>query len=133
MHDKTILVIDDNPFILHLVRDILRKSGYQTLVSGTGMGGIKLALDKQPDLIILDRKLRDVSGHHVLEAIKQDKRARDIPVTMLSSVNTRQEILRSWTLGANDYIVKPFKIHTLLDKVHRLVGASGRDERYYFI
>lgn len=133
MHDKTILVIDDNPFILHLVRDILRKSGYQTLVSSTGEGGIKLATEKYPDMIILDRKLQDISGHEVLETVRKDKRACDIPVTMLSSINARHEILRSWTLGANDYIVKPFNIHTLLDKVHRQIGFSEHEERYYYI
>lgn len=133
MNDKTILVIDDNPFILHLVRDILSKSGYQTLTCSTGKGGIKLALEKLPDLIILDRKLKDISGHEVLRTIKKDKRARSIPVTMLSSINMRNEILRSWTLGANDYIVKPFNIYTLLEKVDRLTGISLCEKGYHVL
>lgn len=134
MHDKTILVIDDNQFILWLIRDILKKQGYNIVTAGSGMTGLKIANTLYPDLIILDRVLKDIAGDQILEIVKRQKETRSIPVTMLSSISDRQQVMKSWTLGANDYIVKPFNIQTLIEKVQRIIGPSGDIlDRYYYV
>lgn len=134
MNDKTVLVIDDNQFILWLVRDILRKRGYNIVTAGSGMSGLKIANTLYPDLIILDRRLQDIAGDQILEIVKRQKETSSIPVTMLSSISDRQQVMKSWTLGANDYIVKPFNIQTLIEKVERIIGPSQNAfDRYYYV
>lgn len=134
MKDKTILVIDDNQFILWLVRDILYKRGYHVVTASSGMTGLKIANTQPLDMILLDRRLQDLGGDQVLKIVKRQEETKFIPVAMLSAISDREQIMQTWTLGANDYIVKPFTIQTLVDKVERII--SPRDEendRYYYV
>lgn len=134
MNDKTILIIDDNQFILWLVRDILHKRGYHVVTASSGMTGLKIANTQPLDMILLDRRLQDLAGDQILKIVKRQEETQFIPVTMLSSINDRQQILQTWTLGANDYIVKPFTIQTLVDKVERIIGpCSTGEERYHYV
>lgn len=134
MHGKTILVIDDNQFILWLIRDILRKQGYNIVTASSGITGLKIANTLSPDLIILDRRLHDITGDQILKIVKRQKETRSIPVTMLSSISDRQQVMKSWTLGASDYIVKPFNIRTLIEKVERIIDPSkDKLDRYYYV
>ena len=134
MQPKTILVIDDNQFILKLVSDILDRCGYIVFAAQTGLGGYEIACNEQPDLIILDRRLDDVTGDSVLKNIKKNEKTRTIPVTILSAENHYNEIIKSIALGAEDYIVKPFKQGTLLRKVERLLRKSrGTHTEYVYL
>ncbi len=134
MHGKTILVIDDNQFILWLIRDILRKQGYNIVTASSGITGLKIANTLSPDLIILDRRLHDITGDQILKIVKRQKETRSIPVTMLSSISDRQQVMKSWTLGASDYIVKPFNIRTLIEKVEHIIDPSkDKLDRYYYV
>ena len=134
MNDTTILVIDDNQFILWLIRDILQKHGYRIRTASSGREGLRIAHKEHPDLIILDRILRDVSGDSILQHLKGHEDTRHVPIAMLSSVNNRQKVMESWSMGANDYIVKPFTIDTLTDKVRRMLAIYDQgNQKYYFV
>lgn len=133
MQPQTILVIDDNQFILTLISDILSRYGYIVFTASTGLGGYKVACDQHPDLIILDRRLEDIGGHKVLQKIKDNDFTHEIPVTMLSGENHYREILESFALGAEDYIVKPFQQGTLTRKVERLLRKSRQRREFVYI
>lgn len=133
MQPQKILVIDDNQFILHLVSDILGRYGYIIFTARTGKGGYEVACKQHPDLIILDRRLDDIGGHKVLKQIKDNEVTHNIPVTMLSSENQDREILKSLALGAEDYIVKPFKQATLTRKVERLLRKTRGKREFVYI
>ncbi len=134
MNDTKILVIDDNQFILWLIRDILHKHGYRIMTASSGREGLRIAHRETPDLIILDRILRDISGDTVLEHLKDHEDTRHVPIAMLSSVNDRERVMESWSKGANDYIVKPFTINTLTEKVRRMLAIYDQgNQKYYFV
>lgn len=141
MYPQTILVIDDNLFLLRLIRDILDKQGYITFTAQTGKAGLEIALSQTPDLIILDRKLGDIHGLDILEKVKSNSRLCSTPVIILSSENREAEIMKSLSLGANDYMVKPFQSNTLMRKAKRLLSQpmqnpvpnTRREERYYYV
>ncbi|MCB9983556.1 MAG: response regulator [Rhodospirillales bacterium] len=131
MPPQKILVIDDNAFVLRLVRDILDRYGYIVFTASTGLGGYEVACNEHPDLIILDLRLEDIGGLKVLHKIKDNKVTDSIPVAMLSSDNHYHEILKSMSFGAEDYIVKPFKEKTLTRKVARLLTKHPPKKREF--
>ncbi|MCB1532998.1 MAG: response regulator [Alphaproteobacteria bacterium] len=137
MSVKHILVIDDNEFMLKLIRDILEKYGFITFTAKTGVGGYKVACEYNVDLIVLDRRLQDIDGHEVLGKLKSNSTTSRIPVAMLSSENHRSQILKSLALGAEDYIVKPFKSSTLIHKTQRLLnkptGDTTHPKEFYYV
>lgn len=118
---RKILVIDDNLFILNLIKNILRSSETILSTSQSGEEGYELACLQHPDIIILDRRLEDTNGDQILQRIKSNPETADIPVAMISSDDNDQNIMQSLNFGANDYIVKPFNAETLISKVHHLI------------
>ena len=132
--EKKILVIDDNLFILNLVKDILRIPNSKLLTTESGKQGYEIACKEHPDVILLDRRLKDQSGYEFLNKLKGNPETRDIPVTMISSDDEKRHIEGSIAHGAEDYIVKPFNINTLRSKVERLIRVGSiHDDRYYYI
>lgn len=131
---RKILVIDDNLFILNLVKNLLRSPDVILTTSLSGEEGYELACMQKPDVIILDRRLKDISGNEILQQIKNNPKTQDIPVAMISSDNNDQHILQSLGLGAADYIVKPFNANTLISKVKRLIENGSSDLKgFYFV
>jgi len=131
---RKILLIDDNPFILELVKNMLRGEDAILLTTPSGAIGYEMACEEQPNLIILDRKLKnDENGDDILCQIKANMRTRNIPVTMLSGDDNKELIKKSIAYGAEDYIIKPFSIKTLKEKIERLtrIGSVYNDPHYY--
>lgn len=111
---KTILLIEDNIDILENLSEYLELQGYKTLTADNGKKGIQLAHEFTPDLIICDVLMYDMNGHEVLLLLKNAPQTRHIPFifsTSLSESIDREETLK---LGADDYIVKPYHLETLL-------------------
>jgi len=129
---RKILVIDDNLFILNLIKNILRSPETILSTSQSGEEGYELACMQKPDVIILDRRLEDTSGNQILQRIKSNPKLEDIPVAMISSDDNDKHILQSLAFGANDYIVKPFNAKTLTLKVKRLIENGGKDHDGFF-
>ncbi|MFK7839610.1 MAG: two-component system response regulator [Bdellovibrionales bacterium] len=131
---KKILIIDDNLFILNLVKNILRSPNSIISTSLTGEEGYELACIQHPDIILLDRRLGDISGAKILKRIKSNPELRDIPVAMISSDDNDTDILQSLGMGAADYIVKPFNAQTVISKVKRLIqNKSSKQTDYYYV
>lgn len=131
MQTKHILIIEDNDFMLSLVREILDKSGFKTLTAKTGQDGYRLIREQTVDLIVLDRRLPDLDGNTLLERLKNKDDTKRIPVTMLSSENHQDKILQSLKAGADDYIVKPFNSNVLVKKIQRLLKNAERENYFY--
>ncbi|HEY6185725.1 MAG TPA: response regulator [Terriglobales bacterium] len=116
---KTVLVVEDNPLNLKLFVDLLDYHGYELITTHFGRAGVELASQKQPDLILLDIQLPDISGIQVAQELKADKATQSIPiiaVTAFAMPGDRQRMLES---GCDDYIAKPFNVHALLSMVER--------------
>ena len=131
---RKILVIDDNMFILNLIKNILRSPDSIVSTSLSGEEGYELACIQHPDVILLDRRLGDTNGCVILKRIKNNPETQDIPVAMISSDDNDKHILQSLGMGAADYIVKPFNAKTVAQKVHRLITKDPTTPSgFYFI
>jgi len=119
-----VLVIDDEPDIVYMVKVILRSAGFQvTSASGVNDAIAKLSED-DPDLVLLDLRLGDGEGWQVLAHLKDDDRTVRIPVIILSAHASPSTAERALREGAKGYITKPFVASSLLETVRTHVSAS---------
>ncbi len=121
---KVILVVDDDPKDLKLIRDLLQVSGYKTIEATGGEQGIELAKAKKPDLILMDILMPKVDGYTACREIKMDKATKAIPVVMLTSLDYELNKELGRDMGANGYMTKPVDRQELLDVISRFLPAS---------
>lgn len=111
-----ILVIDDQPTTLFLLGQMLRQE-FRVHVATGGQDGLEMALRALPDLILLDVSMPDIGGYEVCKRLKANPATRDIPVIFITSMNDAQNESLGLSLGAMDYIVKPFKPALVLARI----------------
>jgi two-component system, OmpR family, alkaline phosphatase synthesis response regulator PhoP len=124
---ETILVIEDDPAIsMGLVKN-LRFEGFEVLRAADGERGLELALDKRPDLILLDVMMPKLNGFEVLREIR--RREVDVPVIVLTAKGEQIDKVRGLDLGADDYMTKPFGLQELVARVHAVLRRKRRFEK----
>lgn len=116
-----ILIIDDNKDLLELVSYTLMLEGHEVFTSPNGEEGIKEAVRKKPDLILLDIMMPIMDGFQTCQKMKSHKKLKDIPVIMLTALSAMGDIEKAFRCGANDYISKPFEIHQLGETISRKI------------
>jgi DNA-binding response OmpR family regulator len=122
----TILVVDDEPDLVRFVRRALEAEGYQVLTATDGADGLRIALTKKPDLMVLDLRMPEVDGEAVLAAVLASSPATRILV--LSAAADVEARIRCLEQGAVDILAKPFAIRELLARIRfRLREATGKD------
>ncbi|HEY9742485.1 MAG TPA: response regulator transcription factor [Coleofasciculaceae cyanobacterium] len=120
-----ILVIDDDSAISELVSINLEMAGYEVNQAADGIKGQALALQLQPDLIMLDLMLPKVDGFTVCQRLRRDERTADIPVLMLTALGETQHKVEGFNAGADDYLTKPFELEEMLARVRALLRRTG--------
>ncbi len=121
-----VLVIEDDPAIRANIVDLMEVEGFTALAAGSGRVGLDLFRRERPDLVICDLKLPELDGFGVLEALRQEPEGGDTPFIFLSAHAERGQIRRGMTLGADDYISKPFTTRELLDAVQGRLTRHAR-------
>ncbi len=111
---KKILLIEDNSSILENLAEFLDLEGYEILVSNCGKDGIALAKNEHPDLILCDVLMYEMNGHEVLSSLLNCATTKNIPFIFSTSLSENIDRLETLALGADDYIVKPYEMETLL-------------------
>jgi two-component system, OmpR family, phosphate regulon response regulator PhoB len=119
-----ILVVDDEPDIIALVAYHLARSGYRVSTASTGAEALQAARDEQPALVVLDLMLPELSGFQVLERIRADKTLADTPVLMLTARREEPDRVQGLSLGADDYLVKPFSPQELVLRVRNILRRT---------
>jgi len=119
-----ILVVDDEPDIIALVAYHLARSGYRVSTASTGTEALQAARDEQPALVVLDLMLPELSGFEVLERLRADRALADIPVLMLTARRDEPDRVQGLSLGADDYLVKPFSPQELVLRVRNILRRS---------
>ncbi|MEO9128128.1 MAG: response regulator, partial [Microcoleus sp.] len=109
-----ILIVDDLPDNLRLLRDTLRAEGYKVRSAITGAMAIRAAQSPSTELILLDIKLTDMDGYEVCRQLKSDDRTVDIPIIFLSALNETFNKVQGLAAGGVDYISKPFQVEEVL-------------------
>jgi putative two-component system response regulator len=113
----TILVVDDTPANLGVLFDILDRVGYEVLVSQNGLSAINRARHTQPDLILLDVMMPDMDGFEACRHLKADARTQHIPIIFMTALSETVNKVTGFSLGAVDYITKPFQVEEVLARV----------------
>lgn len=118
-----ILIVDDSPTEVHVIRKALEKHGYQTAAAADGAEGIRLAKQIKPDLIFMDIVMPGVNGFQATRTLANDPETKRIPVIMVTSKS--QETDRIWGMrqGAVDYLVKPVTPEKLVAKAQAALAG----------
>jgi two-component system phosphate regulon response regulator PhoB len=112
-----ILVVDDEPDITALVAYHLARAGYRVSTAASGAEAIRSAKEERPDLVILDLMLPGVSGYDVLAELRSREETRDVGVILLTARREEADRIRGLSLGADDYLTKPFSPQELILRV----------------
>jgi len=118
---KQILIIEDNPDFLMLLKERLEMNGYETITAQNGLKGLSAVKEKNPDLILLDLMLPEIDGHKLCRMIKFDKRFKEIPVIILTSRDTSDDAELAKKYRADAFIVKTTRKGILLDVIKKLL------------
>ena len=116
-----ILVADDDPSILKLVRLQLVEEGFRPVTAETGEEAIQRAIDERPDLVVLDLMLPDISGFEVLNRLRE---RGPVPVIVLTGKTRDSDKIRGLEMGADDYIPKPFNPEELAARIRAVLRRS---------
>jgi len=118
-----ILVADDSITIQTAVQLTLGREGVELIPARTGEEAIRKAMEVAPDLMLIDTVMPDKSGYEVCRALKADPSMRDVPVILMAGTLEAVDNLEGQTVGASDFIAKPFESQTLIKKVKQLLDA----------
>ena len=125
MAEKKILIVDDEDHIRELLKSNLEKNGYAVYMANAGLNGLKLAREKQVDLILLDLMLPGMDGFEVCKEIRRDNIISNVPIIMLTAKSEEIDKILGLELGADDYITKPFSIRELSARIKALLRRSN--------
>ena len=131
---NTILIVEDDPHTVELVRLYLNHDGHQVITAATGPDGLRQAQERQPDLILLDLMLPGLDGIELCRALRAQS---DVPIIMVTARVAEDDRLSGLDLGADDYVTKPFspkelaaRVKAVLRRAARLDAESGGDLTY---
>lgn len=131
MKKKKILIVDDELKMRILIRDFLRKEGFETIEASNGNDALNLFLeDKEIDLIILDVMMPQMDGWEVCKKIRNY--SNSIPILMLTAKSTNEDIIKGFQLGSDDYLTKPFHIQILIERVKALLRRTKNEDNLIF-
>jgi two-component system cell cycle response regulator DivK len=120
MSAKTILHVEDNELNREMIRDLLRRTTYRLLQAPDGEAGIAMALDQQPDLILMDIQLPKVSGVDAMRTLRQTPATAHTPIIAITSFALSGDEQRAKDAGATAYLAKPYSPFDLLKMIRRL-------------
>jgi two-component system, cell cycle response regulator DivK len=122
----TILVVEDNPLNLELVREVLESAGMGIVDARNGPDGLRIATEKHPALILLDIRLPGMDGYAVLRQLKSNPKTADIPVVALTAQAMVGDKEQTLAAGFDHYIAKPIDTRTLAGEVRQLLERHRR-------
>jgi DNA-binding response OmpR family regulator len=119
---KRILIVEDEPALLRGLKDTFETRGFQVITAGDGETGREIALNGNPDIILLDIMLPRVNGYEICRDVRA--RGLEMPILMLTAKGQEEDIVLGLNLGADDYITKPFRRGELIARVNAFLRRS---------
>jgi two-component system cell cycle response regulator DivK len=123
---STVLIIEDNDKNMKLARDVLRAKGYETLEAVTGEEGVKLAVEKKPDLVLMDIQLPGINGIEAFRQIRGNAGTKSIPVVALTASVTPTDRSAITAAGFDAFLGKPINLKEFLETVKRMVEQGKK-------
>jgi two-component system cell cycle response regulator DivK len=127
-NSKKILVIEDNKNNMYLIKFILEKNGYEVIGARNAINGIKLAIEKDPDLIIMDIQLPDIDGLETTRRIKSTEKGSKIPVIAVTSYAMTGDREKALSAGCDGYIEKPINPETIAAEIEKHLSGSNKGD-----
>ncbi len=124
---RTIMVVDDNPDLVTIVKTILEVKGFGVKTAHNGKEVFNLLGEQKPDLILLDIMMPQMNGLEVLTRLKVDPDTASIPVILLTAKVHFEDVQRGYKMGADFFIQKPFTTNQLLDDVNSILSRDQGD------
>jgi len=122
---RKVLIVEDNALNMRLFSDLLEASGYETLQCVDGAKAVGIALDSNPDLIIMDIQLPEVSGLDITRWLKDDERTALIPVLAVTAFAMRTDEMLVREAGCEGYLSKPIQVRSFLKTVDDLISKEA--------
>jgi len=120
--DFTILIVDDVDANVLLLKLLISKAGFKTLTASNGREALEVVNKSDPDLILLDIMMPDMDGYEVAKVLRGTPERCDIPIIFLSALNSSEDIVKGFKLGAADYVSKPFNKDELLIRINHQIS-----------
>lgn len=122
---RSVLIVDDDPKLVELLRLYLERDGYRVRTAATGREALDSLAGGQPDLLVLDLMLPEVSGLEVCRAVRERS---DLPIIMLTAKTMEADRIAGLNCGADDYVTKPFSPGELLARIRAVLRRAGNDD-----
>jgi DNA-binding response OmpR family regulator len=123
---KQVLVCDDEPYIVESVSYVARKAGFTALTAEDGETALAIVQSRHPDLVFLDIMMPGLSGDEVCRRLKSEPKTKDIYVVILTARGQEEDERRAMSMGADEFMTKPFSPRKLRDKLLHLLGDPAR-------
>lgn len=127
MENQKVLVVEDNPLNMKLVRTLLELGKLQIIEAETAQKGIDLAKEIIPDLILMDIQLPDMDGLSAVRVIRQTESTSHIPIVALTAYAMQSDVERALNAGCTGYIIKPFKTKSFINKIHNYLNQDVKE------
>jgi len=124
--DNTILIVEDTPETLELLKRIVEKGGFSTILANDGEKGLDYARRFKPNLVILDRLLPGMNGLQICREIRRNGTLQDTAVIFLSVLDSEKDIVEGLRAGADDYLTKPFSPDELMARIGRVLSRYAK-------
>ena len=121
---STVLIVEDDPHTVEVVRLYLRRDGHTVLTASNGNEGLRVAQEAGPDLVVLDLMLPGKSG---LEVCRELRRGSDVPIVMLTARVEEEDRVAGFEVGADDYVTKPFSPRELAARIRAVLRRTAQD------
>jgi two-component system, cell cycle response regulator DivK len=125
MTPRRILVVEDNPLNLKLVRDVLQFAGYDVVEAHSGEEGIRAAEQHPPDLVLMDLQLPGIDGTETLRKLRQGSLGRDVPVVAVTALAMAEDREQASLAGFDGYLEKPISVRALPGQVEAFLNGRG--------
>lgn len=119
---KRVLIVDDEPNIVISLEFLMRQSGHEIRVARDGREAETALAEFQPDLVLLDVMLPHKSGFELCQTIRENPNWKSLKIVLLTAKGREMDITKGLSLGADDYVTKPFSTKELVDKVNALIN-----------
>jgi signal transduction histidine kinase len=120
----TILIVEDEPDVAEMIRYNLEKETYRTVIAYSGTDALQAAEAREPDLVLLDIMLPDLSGWEICRALRDSTKNHSIPILMLTALSSEEARIKGLSLGADDFLAKPFSIKELLLRIRKMIDRQ---------
>lgn len=121
-----LLVIDDEPEITQIIEAFLENAGHQVITENSSVMGIERAKELKPDLILLDIMMPNMDGYQICDELKKTDETSDIPVIFLTGKDSRDDRGRSFQVGGDMFVKKPFSCERLLEIVNIVLQSAAK-------